>query len=669
MKSSSRKTVPLLAASLGMVACSGSDPVELSLDTDYSDLRLASSTEGVLRYATKAEDVLGPLRNGIRMSLAGAPEIAVVDGPARFSSDASGRYSGTTVQVAGVDEADLVKYDGQHVYAVIPKSAQSAGLMRNVLKVARTNPANAGIQVTSEFTLEGEHSSVPLLYQVQSAAGDTEYLAAVSQNYQGWLQPQPLIDALVVQPDRTVLQLLDVRDPFNVSQAWKIEFDGWLRGSRKIGDMLYLVSSYRPRLSGLQLSADTIASRTANERRILGAMSADLLPVYSINGGAELPLVTARDCVLPANLSPQDAYADLVVITALDLSERRVTDVNCVSTNVNGIYVSLDSLYVGGEGVAADGAPMTVLHKFGLNRGDIIYRASGVVSGRMGWLNTSYFMDEFRGDLRVVTSRSDVHSLSVLRETPDRRLAVMAKLPNTQHPAPLGKPGEQVHAVRFFGERAYVVTARVTDPLYAIDMSDPVDPFIAGQLEIPGVSTYLQPIIGPAGVQLLLSVGRELNAQAVRTGIKVELFDVSDIDQPRSLAVHAFGQLGSSSEATDDPHALTLLPVEATNGYRIALPINVFDTPGVNGFRWTYSGVHLLEIDDVGGATPHVSLAHVIKTAEPDSANAYPRYSVPNRTVLHDRSVFVVNGDTLIGWLGQPAIGWLEQPALGEVRL
>jgi hypothetical protein len=196
-----------------------------------------------------------------------------------------------------------------------------------------------------------------------------------------------------------------------------------------------------------------------------------------------------------------------------------------------------------------------------------------------------------------------------------------------------------------------VVTARVTDPLYAIDLSNPVDPFIAGELEIPGVSTTLQPIIGPAGEALLLSVGRELNAQAVRTGIKVELFDVSDTERPASLGARVFGQLGSSSEATDDPHALTLLPVERTNSYRIALPINVFDTPHANGFRWTYSGIHLLEIDDVSGATPQLRLAGVIKTDEPGSSNSYPSHTAPNRTVLHDESVFVVNGDTLIGSL------------------
>ena len=85
----------------------------------------------------------------------------------------------------------------------------------------------------------------------------------------GTITPETLADRL------DEFQLLDVRDPFNVSQAWQIELDGWLRGSRKIGDTLYLVTSYRPRLSGLVLPADTTEIREANERRIRGASGAD----------------------------------------------------------------------------------------------------------------------------------------------------------------------------------------------------------------------------------------------------------------------------------------------------------------------------------------------------------------------------------------------------------
>lgn len=598
MKSYSKAAAVLFLTTL-LAACGGGGKREF-INTDYSALGLATSREGNLHYATTPEELLRPLRNGMRLSLRGLPEVYLAIGVTTPSTDARNNYSTTTVQVASVDEADLVKFDGEHLYAMrsepVPPPLAAPGTRRNVLKIARTNPATADVEVVSELVLEGEQTSLPLLYQQQSEAGDTVALAAVSQYNVGWWLVQPQVTALVVQPDRTKIQLLDVRDPRNVFQAWEIELDGWLRTSRKIGDTLYVVTSYRPRLPGLIFPADTEKERQANELRIRDTTVRDLLPQYRENGSAPRPLLNAQDCVV-ADLTSTEAYADLLVVTAVSLSERRIRDTNCVSTNVNGIYVSRRTLYVGGEGTASDGTPLTVLHQFALDAGDITYHASGAVMGRIGWRNAAYFIDEHEGDVRILTSRhvapgDNVHRLTVLREGACGCLEPLATLPNARRDTRIGKPDEQVHAVRFFGDRAYVITARVADPLYVIDLRDPADPFIAGELEVPGVATYLHPL-GPPGGELLFSVGRLLTDAGVPTGVKVELFDVANIAEPRSLGVEVFGQAGSSSEATDDPHAVAFLSLAETGLYRFALPVSVFDTPhptqpGV--FRWTYSG-------------------------------------------------------------------------------
>ncbi|HKR36553.1 MAG TPA: beta-propeller domain-containing protein [Steroidobacteraceae bacterium] len=658
MGSTWTRTFALLASCGGLAACSGGSGEE-PINTDYSALRLAPSHEGVLHYATSDEQLLRPLRNGLRMSLVGMPEVAAVSGLSAPRAAAQNTFSATTVQVAGVDEADLVKYDGQYIYSMRPDVAPAIpGFTRNVLTIARTHPDSATTEIVSEFELQGEQSALPQLYQLQSAQGATQYLVAVSQNYGGWLLPQPALAALFVRPDRTRIQLLDVRDPANVSQAWEIEIDGWLRASRKIDDVLYLVNSYRPRLGDFALPADTAEKKQANELRIRQATARDLLPGYSENGGADRQLLAAGDCVLPAELGANDAYSDLVVITAISLTQRRISDVNCISTEVNGVYMSHDSLYVGGQGVSIPEGTFTVLHKFALDGSAVDYRASGVIGGQVGWQNASYFMDEHGGDLRILTSQfqpggESVHRLHVLREGSDHELTPIATLPNSLRTAPIGKPGEQVHAVRFFGDRAYVVTARVVDPLYVIDLSVPDDPVIAGSLEIPGVSTYLQPI-GPAGGELVLTVGGQTNDAGVRDGVKIELFDVHDILRPRSVGSHVFGRRGSSSEATADPHALTLLPQPAVGRLRIALPIDVFATPraGVPDlFDWTYSGSHLLEVDGIGGSAPQLAFKGVITTAEPAATDPFPSppYVVPRRAVMHDDAVFVVDGATLIG--------------------
>ncbi|HEY5806817.1 MAG TPA: beta-propeller domain-containing protein, partial [Povalibacter sp.] len=598
----------LLAVAASLAACGGDTGSEPAagppLNTDYSKLRIAKSTEQPLVRAANAEQVLSPLRNGLRLSLGGAA-VAELPGVSAPLADAQGVYSGTTVQVEGVDEADAVKYDGTYIYAVRSAAVPSSisvpipGLTRSVLKIVRTHPQSADFEVVSEFEIEGERSTAPLIYQLQSATGAAQYLAAVSQNYQGWLMVDPRPDAtvLAIQPDRTTVQLLDVREPHNVSQAWQVELDGWLRASRKIGDILYLVNSYHPRLTGLVAPADTAEARNANERRIRGASASELLPQIRENGGAGRQLVAAGDCVIAAGLETDDAYSDLVVVTAIDLRERRVADVTCLSTNINGVYVSNNSLYVGGEGSSRpDGqVDFTVLHKFALDDGRITYRASGAVAGQIGWNNASYFMDEHAGDLRIVTTKdrwggASVHQLSVLRPASGNVLGLLSVLPNGDHPAPIGKPGEQVFAVRFAAERAYVVTALRTDPLYVIDLSNAEDPVIGGELEIPGFATYLRPL-GEAGTELVLSVGQQTSSEGRAQGVKVELFDVSDIAHPQSLGAQIFGNSGSFSEAVNDPHALAFVSLPDGGGERLALPVDVFDTShpvDPAQFLWTY---------------------------------------------------------------------------------
>jgi hypothetical protein len=650
------RTGPLLfTLSVALAGCGGGSDASSAapLNTDYSKIKAAASRDGALVYAKNADALLTPLRNGVRLSLNPGPTPAIA-GLTAPNTATQLPYSATTIQVDGVDEADLVKFDGRYIYSVRPVVVPAKpGITRNVLKIAKTNPANATLEVTTEFEIAGEQSTLPVIYEVQSEEDATQFIAAVSQNYGGWLSQQPQATSLVVLPDRTRVQLLDVRDPYNVSQTWEVELDGWLRGTRKIGNTLYLVNSYRPRLSGLTLPADTQEKKEANERRIRGASAQELLPKVRVNGGAAQALTTPGDCVIAADLKSEEAYSDLLVITSVDLSTRAIRDTECVSTNINGLYVSRDSLYVGGEGSPGtpDGAAFTVLHKFALEQSGVTYRASGVVGGQLPWWNAAYFMDEHEERLRILTSQHSIsgnaiHRLSVLEETTSHGLALTAILPSAKHPEPIGKPGDQVHAVRFLGARAYVVTARAVDPLYVIDVSDPLEPFIAGEVEVPGFATHLQPLqVGNS--ELLLSIGRQTSPTGAPQGVKLELFDVSDIELPRSLGGHVFGDGGSSSEAISDPHVLTVLRVPGEQeSHRIGLPIDVYANSG-GQYRWDYSGFHFLEVSSVGGS-PQLHVQGVLKTEESSSPGSYPSYVVPRRVVMQGESVYGVHGGVYV---------------------
>jgi hypothetical protein len=200
-----------------------------------------------------------------------------------------------------------------------------------------------------------------------------------------------------------------------------------------------------------------------------------------------------------------------------------------------------------------------------------VYEASGTVPG---WLlgssaTAEYSLSAWNGALRVATttdgafaggteqSQSAVYEL----EQTGNQLVIVGKAGG------LGA-GEQIFAVRFAGPVGYVVTFRQTDPLYTLDLSDPAQPRVAGQVQLSGYSAYLYPI----DATHLIGIGQGANALGQTTGTQVSLFDVSDPAAPVRLAVYDM-QFGHS-EAEFDPHAslywpsskLLVLPVQVPSG-------------------------------------------------------------------------------------------------------
>jgi hypothetical protein len=206
-----------------------------------------------------------------------------------------------------------------------------------------------------------------------------------------------------------------------------------------------------------------------------------------------------------------------------------------------------------------DEAPPTSIHAFALGAGtDATYRASGDVPGR---LLDQFSMSEHDGVLRVAatvddrgngTSESAVYAL---RAEGDQLVQLSAL-------GGLGA-GEQIYAVRFLGPTAYVVTFRQVDPLYVIDMSDPADPVLQGELKIPGYSAYLHPV----GDGLLLGVGQDATDTGQALGTQLSLFDVSDPANPQRISTLA---VGGWSDVEWDHHAFLYWPGDGT----IVLPVS-----------------------------------------------------------------------------------------------
>jgi uncharacterized secreted protein with C-terminal beta-propeller domain len=251
-------------------------------------------------------------------------------------------------------------------------------------------------------------------------------------------------------------------------------------------------------------------------------------------------------------------------------------------------------------------------------------------------------MSEHEGFFRVVTTfwddgpfvRDPEHRLTILQDSLDSdEMLEIAAIPNESRPEPIGKVGEDIYSVRFRGDEAFIVTFERIDPLYVVDLSDPFDPYLAGELELPGFSTYLHPV----NDRYLLGFGQNV-VNNRNSGLKISLFDVGDAANPSEVSHLILGSEGSYSEALYDLHALSFL--DGSSGeLRFTMPVHLSED-----YTWQNSGLHLFELDDVDTASASLVHRGAIIAEERSSERNYPVNHGASRSVLHDDAVFFSYG-------------------------
>ena len=209
--------------------------------------------------------------------------------------------------------------------------------------------------------------------------------------------------------------------------------------------------------------------------------------------------------------------------------------------------------------------PATVVHKIGIKDGKITYIGKGEVPGT---LDNQFSMDEYNNNLRLATTSSvytnsgqyTYNNVYVL----DGKMATIGSLTHIAEQ-------ETIYSTRFIGDRLYMVTFKRIDPFFVIDLSTPETPKILGKLKIPGYSDYLHPY----DATHIIGIGKETTANewggVSVSGVKLALFDVSDVANPKQLDKVQIGDAGSDSAALTDHHAflfdrtknLLVIPVRA----------------------------------------------------------------------------------------------------------
>ena len=456
----------------------------------------------------------------------------------QFSVVPQGRaFSTTNVQEEGIDEPDLVKTDGEHLFVVV-------GAKLRVLRLARD------LRPVAEVPLPLERTHELLL------RGDSLIVLSVGGSRPSWLPGGFRRPTRYVS--ETTITEFDVSRAARPVVARTLTMTGAYVAARMHGGIVRVVTvssvpAAVPFENPTRWDDAGRSAATARNRQLLAAAPAeDWLPsalfVDVRRGRIEhRPLVECRHVWRPHDFSG----LGLTAVTTLDVDGGlELVDSDAVFSDAEIVYASHDSLFVATErwrDRPVQGAPLraprgtrTLLHKFGIGGRVTRYRGSGAVEG---YLMNQWSLSEHDGVLRVAsTQRPTWWDWPTAEDEQSSFVTALVeqggKLVPVGRVSGLGR-GERVYAVRFSGEIGYVVTFRRTDPLYTVDLSRPTRPVVRGELVLPGYSAYLHPV----GPHLLLGVGQ------AGGGIgQLSLFDVSDTRRPKRLFNRLMGKAMATAE-------------------------------------------------------------------------------------------------------------------------
>lgn len=454
-------------------------------------------------------------------------------------------YSTTNIQVENVDEADIVKTDGEYVYSISDDT---------VYITYAKNPTEMNIVAKIEEPLSNVYPEDLIL--------QNNKLIIISGN-----------------TIKTVVKIYDLADIENPDKIKEFELNKEYYTSRYINGNLYVISSGRVTSEGnLEYVED-------------GAIvNPDKPNAYKINdlNTRKQTVIASYNLNAPENKIKVQSYL-------MDIENAYISEKNMYLID-NGYSGSRDvefSDIFGLKGLLgisdaieeSDSTYGSSIYKFNFKEdGSVEYQTKTRVEGTT---IDQFSLDEKDDNIRIALYSSTKGSRVVVLDNNLKQLGETAYLAK----------GEKMYSARFVGDRAYLVTYKNMDPLYSIDLSDPANPKALGALKIPGYSTYLQPydenhIIGfgfqTEEIVRRNSLGRVTSTSAKVTGMKMALFDVTDISNPKMISEEVIGDSKTNSTVLENHKAL-LLDKERN---LLAIPIKNYTTD-----------LSITENDDISSAT------------------------------------------------------------------
>ncbi|XXY17650.1 beta-propeller domain-containing protein [Sorangium sp. So ce216] len=648
--------VSLLALGAGFAACSGEPGAPAQTGLAQSALTPAVScgeVESLLLDRLKQNMIksveasrvsaLEQLDSGCSWYVDGGGPVAVgsagtggftsppVDAVDEESGGGATEYSTTNTQEADVDEADFIKNDGEHVYLLAHGQFQ----IFDAWPAADTHRV-AAVEIEGEPKKLFVHEERALVYSSLSpSSGELPYYSSGECTY-GY--------DCEFTGDGTPLLIteLDISELSAPTVVRTLKFSGSFINARRIGSTVHtVVSSPEPVVEGLSTWPEGLDICALSEQGVTPATVATVNAAFEELVEKNLALIDAAPLDLQLPAVEDTLFRDGEAVPRADDPFEGCASfyvshtgdgqsfLSVVSTELGGdalgqttvvgkpgaVYATSESLYIASRhqygstygwfyADAAATPDATTIHRFALSERaePSAYLGSGVVKGRV--LN-QFALSEHKGYLRVATTTGhlpdpDVHNTVASLKQEGGELVVKGMI---DHLA----PGEDIRSARFYGDVGYVVTFKKTDPLYTLDFSLPEAPRVRGELKIPGFSTYMHMI--DAGH--VMSIGYDADDQgdfAWFQGIMLQIFDVTNLDEPKLTHKEVIGTRGSSSDAATDHLAFNYFAQRGLLG----LPMVICEggDGGEFGDTMTFSGLLVYKVDvDQGfaslGGVPH----------------------------------------------------------------
>lgn len=614
-----------------------------STDDNVQQLKTSSELTAFLKQHQQTSGYGGGFRGTLESAGPQSTALAKASEGGARSGDGSPRYSQTNVQVEGVDEADIVKNDGKYIYT----------LTQNKLAIVDAYPPNTA-KITATLSFAGTPRQLfvnkdRLLVFTDIQQEYPVYIKEILPS--AGIAERSIYPPIRYAPPKTGVYLYDTSNKAEPKLVMYYTIEGYYYQSRMIGDYGYVVAqhpsysyggdpvplpaiesnkeivatspvyyfdNYEPSLNFNSIASFNLFDPDDVQLRsyLLGYANTLYVSQHAIYLAYQKQVPYRyyeqqafdlwKNAVMPSVSSDVRSAMQKILDSDMEnyLKQQRLTEAlenyfnSLAGSESARVRKQLEEKMTAWSQQQQEEQMKTIIHKLTLNKGDVRYVTKGEVKGTL--LN-QFSLDEYADHLRVATTmdlygrdHAQYNNVYVL----DEDLDVVGSLEKLA-------PNERIYSARFMGKKGYLVTFKKVDPLFVIDLSNPTKPAVLGKLKIPGYSDYLHPydenhIIGvgkdTAEAEDTLKQQRQLDF-AWYQGVKMALFDVSDVNNPKELHKVLIGDRGTESDALHD-HKAFLFDKEKN---LLVLPITLAEIKGerrepTQYGEYTFQGVYVYRL-------------------------------------------------------------------------